>query len=89
MKLLFCLKCNDIFNLSHVGKTCQCGQSGGRYLDNINAEYWGDQVVPLGFENNSLKEAIIRQTNNPPGTEFTAFVIPKQASSMIKQYKHL
>jgi len=85
MKLLFCLKCNDIFNLNFAGKTCSCNATGGRYLDNINAEYWGDYAIPLGFENNSLKQAIIKQTNNPPGPEFTAFVIPKQASSMIKK----
>ena len=35
-------------------KACECGQSGGKYIDKINAEYWGDDAVVFGIDNNSF-----------------------------------
>ncbi len=84
MKLLLCLKCNDIFNLSYKVKTCSCGETGGQYTDQLNAEYWGFSAVPLGFENRSLRDALIHQPHNGLGARFTAFVIPKQCDTMLK-----
>ena len=84
MKLLLCLKCNDIFNLSDKEKACGCGQTGGRYLDHVEAIYWGYHAVPLGFDNMSLRKALIAQPNFGNGSKFDAFVIPKRCSTMNK-----
>ncbi len=83
MKLLFCLKCNDIFNLSDKEKVCSCGRTGGRYTNDIEAIYWGD-CKPLGFDNASLKVALITQPHQGKGKSFEAFVIPKRCPTMDK-----
>jgi len=79
MKLLLCKKCSEIYSLSKETKTCTCGKTSGRYLDKGNIEYTGgDNVFVLGFSNSSLINALIEhKDSNVMGTEFTAFVIPK------------
>jgi hypothetical protein len=83
MKLLYCRKCNDIFNLT-IGKNknCSCGNAGGRYIDEINAVYWGENVYPIGFVNESIKKAIICRPNRGQGCRFEAFIIPKCPTMM-------
>jgi hypothetical protein len=85
MKLIICLECRDVVRLIiNEERTCQCGKSGGRYLeDGLNAEYWG-KAIPIGFANYSLAEAIGNQPGYGKGYEFTAFVIPKQCETMKK-----
>jgi hypothetical protein len=75
MKLLFCLICRDIFNLSSAHKACQCGRVEGMYINDVDAVYSGG--VPLGIANTSFIDAVIKQPENGLGKEFTAFVIPK------------
>ena len=58
MKLLPCKSCQDVFKLDFVLRTCKCGLVGGKYLDAINAEYFGTGAVPLRFVNSSLVDAI-------------------------------
>ncbi len=82
MKMLFCIECNDIFNLQKKEKTCSCGKTGGKYTDNVNAVYWGFHAVPLGFTNNSFKEALIKQPNDGLGSRYEAFIIPKNSPTM-------
>lgn len=54
MKLIFCPKCGDIVRLwRDQWLLCSCGQSGGVYLDGINARYAG-LAVPIGIDNNSM-----------------------------------
>jgi len=81
MKLLYCQNCHDVFNLSLEVKTCQCGQSVGKYTDRINAIYQGN-CVPIGFHNAFLTNAIKNQPKSGKGKDFTAFVIPKQCDTM-------
>lgn len=81
MKLLWCPKCKDVFNL--VGdrwKMCSCGQARGRYIDNVNAVYSGG--MPLGFNNYSFNPAINGQPQRGLGRRFEAFVIPKECPTM-------
>jgi hypothetical protein len=77
MKLLLCKECHDVVRLQSVKRVCKCGKSGGRYTDGINAVYFGENAVPLGFSNSSLVNAVVNQPNNGSGKEFIAFVIPK------------
>jgi len=75
MKLLLCRKCTDIIKLTTLTKFCECGQSGGKYLDNLNAVYCG-QGIPLGINNKTLITAVDNQSENGLGENFIAFVIP-------------
>ncbi len=84
MKLLLCLNCNDIFNLSNKKKNCSCGTTGGHYQDDLNAIYWGFHAVPLGFDNSSLRKALLSQPSFGDGKRFDAFVIPKRCATMKK-----
>ena len=86
MKLLLCLVCQDIIRLQREIRQCKCGLVEGHYLaDGINAEYSGDNAIPIGFANISFVKAINSQPENGPGREFTAFVIPKHCCSMKKK----
>ncbi len=76
MKLIFCLNCHDVVKGDFEPRTCKCGASGLQYLDDLNATYWGDDAVPLGFANNSLVDAVADQPLKGMGREFKAFVIP-------------
>jgi len=100
MKLLCCIKCNDVFSLSYTYAECKCGQGGGKYVNNIDAKVWGDKktIFVLGFANSSFEAALIAQIRNgdsttmmpyagkmtPKGRDFTAFIIPDAADSIIR-----
>lgn len=64
MKLLFCLKCQDVFKLPLIsdinpeGKHCECGKCYGYYKsDGLNAVVDGPCEV-LGLSNSSLKRQL-------------------------------
>ena len=85
MKLLVCPKCNDVFNLQlSVEKTCSCGQTKGKYIDNLNAEYEGG--IPLGFNNSHFLDALRKHILTGAGIDFTAFAIRKDCPTF-KQKK--
>lgn len=100
MKLICCAKCNQVFNLSFQYAECKGGHGGGQYVDHVNAKVWGDltNIFVLGFANSSFVGALRDQLNNgdrqekmfyaggmtPKGREFTAFVIPEAAESVIR-----
>lgn len=87
MKLLFCPHCNDIFNLSHVTRACECGKNYGQYINDIDVEI-SETAVLLGFANSSFVGALREHIQNPigdMGVEFTAFVIPENAQSVVRR----
>lgn len=78
MKLLLCKECQDIVRLIREEKrVCKCGKVGGKYTNNLNAIYFGEMAVPIGFVNSTLVKALHKQPNEGMGENFTAFVIPK------------
>lgn len=96
MKLILCEKCSDVVALKvNASRSCFCGLSGGRYLDDLNAEVWGP-CFKLGFANPSLVAALRAQKFEGDSTEtmrygyetvtkgrdFRAFVIPESADTM-------
>ena len=89
MKLITCVKCSDVVKLSSKEtRTCECGLSGGRYLeDDLHAEYYGP-CYPLGFANDSLVNAIRNQPQAGPGKIFTTFVIERDCPTMKKLDEH-
>jgi len=81
MKLLYCLKCNDLFSLRpNDWKSCSCGGAGGMYIDDLYAIYNGG--VPIGFQNKSFLKALRNQPKEGVGFKFEAFVIPKDCPTM-------
>lgn len=87
MKLLFCSICHDVFRLDHDARECHCGLVGGKYVDDLNAEYYGKDAIPLGFANETFAEAVCNQPHAGMGERFTAFVIPKECDTFKKVNK--
>ena len=87
MKLLFCRGCGDVFNLGYKMKTCSCGKTYGKYIDNLNAIYsTNEEAVPVGFSNPDFVHAIKNQPDKDYyGKRFEAFVIPKQCPTFVKK----
>lgn len=92
MKLLYCRKCGEIFNLKKTPRACTCGECGGQYLpDGLNAEYYGPAVI-FGIDNNSFARAVAMQAawDREPdpgrvlGAPFAAFMIPAAAPTVKK-----
>jgi hypothetical protein len=83
MKLILCKKCQDVVRLFDKPRWCKCGACGGSYLegDDILAVYWGEYVVPLGFDNPALAAAVGEQSVAGRGRTFGAFVIPSQCDT--------
>lgn len=65
-------------------KWCDCGKVGGKYVNDIDACYWGNDAIPLGFANDSFVEAVKNQPESGMGKRFIAFVIPKKCPTFIK-----
>jgi len=85
MKLLLCRQCTDVIRLQKYWKSCECGETSGRYEeDGLNAVYCGEDAVPLGFVNSEFRHALENQPEEGEGKRFTAFVIPKKCPTMKK-----
>ena len=56
MKLIQCLKCQDIFNLNYKEKSCSCGKVKGRYVDESRAEVSGVHMA-IAIGNGSYRNA--------------------------------
>jgi hypothetical protein len=86
MKLILCKKCQDVVRLIQEKKrSCECGTCSGQYTDELNAWYsGGDFVIPMGFANSSLIEAVYNQPDSGLGVDFVSFVIPKECSTFKK-----
>lgn len=85
MKLIFCMECQDVVKASTNGewRSCQCGESSARYIDELNAEYKG-YCKPIGFNNSSLGAALQNQPKRGRGRNFEAFVIPENVRTFKK-----
>lgn len=82
MKLVFCNKCHDLVRLlPKKNRACDCGACGGQYLNEHEAEIWGDGV-PVGIEKRSFVTAIKRRPISGLGYTFAAFVIPEQCPTI-------
>lgn len=87
MKLLLCAKCSDIRKINKIETSCECGLVKAQYIDNVKCEWNGEGFI-LGFSNPSLITALRAQQNEGDhpdgmGREFTAFIIPRSAPSII------
>lgn len=90
MKLLLCCRCGDVFALRQQVRSCECGSTEGRYVDEVNAEYSGKHAVMLGFDNFSLvqtikKQALYGNRADGFGRRFEAFIIPTNAQTIFNK----
>ena len=87
MKLILCKNCGDIVTLiQDKERFCECGKCSGKYTDELNAWYKGDEfVVPLGVAYGSLANVVMTQPESGMGKNFSAFVIPKQCNTFEKK----
>ena len=65
MKILWCKKCRSMFNLHSESKSCECGKSHGRYIDDINAIYTGKYAILLGIDNHSFFARLLPKCHVP------------------------
>jgi len=78
MKLLFCRNCGDVLKLQLGRRTCECGDSRGKYLaDGDSAEISGPNATVIAIDNVTLAEAITNQPQTGRGTDFKAWVFAK------------
>ena len=92
MKLLYCRKCGDMFNLSLSRKSCSCGEVSGKYTDDVNAVYSGLNAIPFCFGNysfaNAAKKQTIQDSAEPSefyGQRFEAWICPANSTSFVKE----
>ncbi len=86
MKLLYCKKCHDIVLMrKHLYTSCNCGETRGKYIDDLRAEYEGKFAVPLGIDNRSFLDAVGNQPSEGMGERFEAFVIPKSCPTFVRK----
>ncbi len=83
MKLIICVECSDVVKLDTDFRSCNCGKSGGMYLeDGLNARIHGEHAIPIGFNNHTLRHALVNRPERGMGSRFEAFVIPKQCDTI-------
>lgn len=94
MKLLYCLKCGDVFNMKeHVEKKCDCGETGGKYVSHNDAIYYGPSVA-FGIGSGSFWDAINSRPDHGcceekmRGADFIAFILARYNRNTIKSDPH-
>ena len=82
MKLIFCRACKDVVRLKFKLNFCECGKSGGKYINELDAVIGGEDCIPLGFDNFSLVQALKKRPKSGLGSGFNAFVIPEECDTV-------
>jgi hypothetical protein len=75
MKLIFCVRCQDLFKPRGALTKCKCGESYGYYKDDGYHAAVGGRGVALGISNSSFEKALEMLFNYEQAIEFTAFTI--------------
>lgn len=75
MKLLLCDECSDVIKLTTHWRTCECGNVGGQYVDDLRAVVNG-KGISLAFDSNTLVDAVrsFRAGAFVNGNQFVAWV---------------
>lgn len=84
MKLLYCQKCESIFNLDWSYKTCACGETKGFYVSRENIVYSGLHAICLGINNDIFFEGTTNIPLDGKGFQLDSYVIPYYCGSTIK-----
>lgn len=84
MKLLLCIRCQDIIRLFEEERVCKCGKVRGKY-SNGKGIFSGDGAIPLLIKNNTLVRAIADQQDEGDGIVFDARVCPIHSADFKKK----
>jgi len=78
MKLIFCPECYDIFDLDiKEVKSCHCGQSSGKYLDDLRTVEVSEKAIVICFNNQQFTNALIFTCDDDKsGQNFNAWILP-------------
>lgn len=89
MKLILCLQCTSVMSLKYEPVTCGCAARSGGVLesDGDHAQIWGEWVVPVCMDNNTLARAALNRPMYGDGLEFKAWV-PCTTSPKFKKVEH-
>jgi hypothetical protein len=64
MKLLLCLECGDVVRMRPEPRSCVCGKSSGRYVDNSLVEQ-SSGSVSIALHNQDLADALAALEQSP------------------------
>ena len=93
MKLFLCPDCQDVVRCFSDPRSCKCGKCTGYYVNEIEAVFKGENIIPLGFHNPKLIKAmrmaeIENKHQTEPttckGVDFAAFIILDCSNSISK-----
>ena len=82
MKLILCSRCYDVVKLYYNERKCQCGKVWGYYMPDGLHVVISPDAIPLGFDNNSLIDAIKDRPKTGWGKRFEAFIIPEECDTI-------
>lgn len=81
MKLLLCLRCGDVVQMREQQRSCLCGESSGRYLEDGSTVEQTAGSISLALHNGELRDALHVYHEAPgqwhPLMVFRAFVNPQ------------
>ena len=86
MKLVYCIKCGDIFNINLRYKKCHCGKTSAIAVTWLHVAVRGPGIC-LGLDNNVLNKKLIDFQNtikpDSPDRDLKAWLIPFSAPHVI------
>ncbi|HEY5933941.1 MAG TPA: hypothetical protein VIU61_04885 [Kofleriaceae bacterium] len=80
MKLLLCRQCGDVIKMRPELRSCFCGASSGRYIDNETVEQT-EGTISIALHNHDLGAAVDAFDHSPdawhPLMVFRAYINPR------------
>ena len=80
MKLLYCRRCRDVIQMRPELRTCYCGESSGRYIDNETVAQT-EGSISIALHNHDFKTAVDAFDYSPdawhPMMVFRAYINPR------------
>lgn len=82
MKLLLCRECGDVIKLQPgTPRSCLCGKSAGRYLDDLSTVEQTEGSISIALHNHDLRDAVEAFDDSPdawaPLMVLRAYVNPR------------
>lgn len=64
MKLIVCLDCLDVVNLTKQTRFCHCKRSSGAYYSDGKSAWYTGNAKPVGINNNKLMHLLTGMKSN-------------------------
>ncbi|MEV0459041.1 hypothetical protein [Catellatospora methionotrophica] len=86
MKLMVCRSCGDVILMRQEQRSCWCGASSGRYLDDRSTVEQSAGTLSIALDNTGLRDAVSAYDAAPDGWHplmvFRAFLNPLSESDV-------